>query len=70
MFRGSKNYYINVGQVLGITVAGILGWKAIRLEEAKAGIQHKSVKEVLQEDVMRVHGWWNENIRYKMYQHK
>lgn len=70
MFKGSKSYYVNVGQTLGIISAAYLGWRALRLEEAKAGIQHKTVKEVVQEDVVRARNWWNENVRYRMYQHK
>ncbi len=69
MLKGSKSYYINVSQVLGITAAGVLAWKAIRLEEAKAGIQHRTVGEVVRDDVDRVRTWWNKNVTYKTYKH-
>ncbi len=59
---GRVSYYVNVGQTLGIIGGLILGAKAIKLEEAKAGIQHRSIKEVIVDDVRRVRTWYADNF--------
>lgn len=68
--RAHTSYYINVAQTLGIVGGLMLGFKAIRLEEAKAGIEHRQVKEVIVDDVRRVKQWWSDNFGpTKMYRH-
>lgn len=69
-FSGHTSYYVNVAQTLGIVGGLILGFKALRVEEAKAGIQHRTVKEVIVDDVRRVKTWWSDNFgNTRMYQH-
>lgn len=64
------SYYINVGQVLGIAGGLFLGWKALRLEEQKAGIQHRPIKDVITDDVRRVKNWYSDNFgNTKQYRH-
>ena len=67
---GHVSYSVNVGQVLGIAGGLLLGFRAIRLEEEKAGIQRRSVKEVINEDVCRVRQWYYDNFKYRQYQHR
>lgn len=68
--RAHASYYINVAQTLGIVGGLMLGFKALRVEEAKAGIQHRTVKEVIVDDVRRVKNWYSDNFgATKMYQH-
>ena len=64
------SYYVNVGQVLGIVGGLVLGWKALRIEEAKAGIEHRSVQEVIVDDIRRVRNWYSDNFgATKQYPH-
>lgn len=51
------SWYVNVGQVLGIGGGLLLGFKALDIEAKKAGIEHRPLKEVLYEDVIRVKHW-------------
>lgn len=71
MKSNHTSYYVNVGQTIGIIGGLILGFKALRVEETKAGIEHRSVKEVICEDINRVKGWWSDNFgstrQYKHY---
>lgn len=66
---GHVSWYVNVGQVLGIVGGLALGFRAIRLEEEKAGIEHRTVKEVINEDVCRVRQWYYDNFKYRQYPH-
>lgn len=67
---GHTSYYVNVAQTLGIVGGLMLGWKALRVEEAKAGIQHRTVKEVIVDDVRRVKAWYSDNFgATKQYRH-
>lgn len=59
---GHVSWYVNVGQTLGIVGGLILGFKAIRMEEAKAGIQRRTVKEVVTDDIQRVRRWYSDNF--------
>ncbi len=69
-FSGHTSYYINVGQTIGIIGGLVLGFKALRVEEAKAGIQRRPLKDVLVDDVRRVQRWWSDNFGpTKMYTH-
>ena len=70
MGRPQVSWYVNVAQTIGITGGLLLGFRALRLEERKAGIEHRSVKEVIAEDVRRVRNWWEDNFRYKQYTHR
>ena len=64
------SYYVNVGQVVGVVGALALGFRAIALEERKAGIQRRPVKEVFYEDVARVRNWWTDNFGHtRQYRH-
>lgn len=71
MKSNHTSYYVNVGQTLGIIGGLILGFKALRLEETKAGIQHRPIKDVVVEDINRVKNWWSDNFgstrQYKHY---
>lgn len=69
MARPQISWYVNVAQTLGIAGGLVLGFKALRVEEAKAGIQHKTIKEVLQEDILRVKNWYYDNFKYRQYMH-
>ena len=60
-----RSYYINVGQILGLGVTGYLGWRALRLEEAKAGIQHRPVMEVIKDDARKFRNWWTDTFVYR-----
>lgn len=63
-------FYVNVAQTIGVVGGLVLGFKAIRLEEEKAGISHKPIKEVVEEDVRRVRNWYINNFGYgRMYRH-
>ena len=67
---GHVSYYINVGQTIGVIGGLILGYKAIRLEEAKAGIAKRPIHEVLIEDARRVKNWYYDNFGpYRQYPH-
>ncbi len=68
-FGKHTSFYINVGQTIGIVGGLILGFKAIRLEEAKAGIQRRPIKEVIADDVNRVRQWYYDNFKYRQYPH-
>jgi hypothetical protein len=70
MAKPQVSYYINVAQTLGITGGLLLGFRALRLEERRAGIERRPVKEVITEDVRRVRNWWEDNFRYKQYTHR
>lgn len=64
------NYHVNVAQVLGIVGGLALGFRALKLEETKAGIQHRPMKDVLYEDAAAVHKWWNDNFGHtRQYRH-
>ena len=69
MARPQVSWYVNVGQTLGIIGGLTLGFRALKLEEKKAGIQHRSVKEVVKEDVMRIKNWYYDNFKYRQYTH-
>lgn len=69
MARPKVSWYVNVGQTLGIIGGLTLGFRALKLEEKKAGIQHRSVKEVVKEDVMRIKNWYYDNFKYRQYTH-
>lgn len=69
MARPHVSWYVNVGQVLGIVGGLTLGFKALRVEEAKAGIQRRSVKEVIQDDIERIKNWYYDNFKYRQYTH-
>lgn len=60
-----RSYYINVGQILGIGAAGYLGWRALRLEEQKAGIQHRKISDVISDDIQKVRNWWTDTFVYR-----
>jgi len=70
MAKPQVHWYVNVGQTLGIAGGLLLGWKALRVEEAKAGVEHRSVKEVLLDDVERVKQWYYDNFKYRQYTHR
>ncbi len=70
-FSGHTSYYVNVGQTIGIVGGLILGFKALRVEEAKAGIEHRPLKDVIVDDVRRVKSWYSDNFgATRMYQHR
>lgn len=69
MARPQVSWYINVAQTLGIIGGLTLGFRALRLEEKKAGIERRSVKEVIQDDVMRIRNWYYDNFKYRQYTH-
>lgn len=69
-FSGHTSYYVNIGQTIGIVGGLILGFKALRVEEAKAGIQRRPLKDVIVDDVRRVKQWYSDNFgTTRMYQH-
>ena len=67
---GHTSYYVNVAQTIGIVGGVVLGFKALRIEEAKAGIEHRPIKEVVQDDILRVKNWYYDNFTYKQYPHR
>lgn len=67
---GHTSYYINVGQTIGVIGALVLGWKALKIEEAKAGIEHRTVREVISDDISKMQDWYYKNIAYKQYTHR
>lgn len=67
---GHTSYYVNVGQTIGVIGGLILGFKALRVEEAKAGIQRRPLKDVIVDDVRRVKQWYSDNFgNTRMYKH-
>lgn len=69
-FSGHTSYYVNVGQTIGIVGGLVLGFKALRVEEAKAGIQHRPVKDIIADDIRRVRNWYSDNFgNTKQYRH-
>ncbi len=60
-----RSYYINVGQILTLGVTGYLGWRALRLEEAKAGIQHRPLSEVIKDDARKFRNWVTDTFVYR-----
>lgn len=64
------SFYVNVGQTIGIIGGLFLGFRALRVEEAKAGIQHRPIKEVIHDDIVRVQHWYSDNFgATKQYRH-
>lgn len=65
------SYYVNVGQIVAILGGLALGNRVIRLEEAKAGIEHRSIMEVIHDDVKKVGDWCDRTFgrKPKMYRH-
>ena len=69
-FSGHTSYYVNVAQTIGIVGGLILGFKALRVEEAKAGIEHRPLKDVVVDDVRRVKNWYSDNFgNTRQYRH-
>lgn len=64
-----RQYYINVGQVLGIVGGLIVANRALRLEETKAGIEHRPIKEIIANDVLKVRKWFEDTFLYRQYTH-
>jgi len=69
MAKPQVSYYVNVAQTIVVTGGLILGFKALRLEEKKAGIQNRPINEVISEDVRRVRNWVEDKFLYKQYTH-
>lgn len=63
------SYYVNVGQTIGVVGAIILGWRALKVEEAKAGIQQRSVVDILKDDACRIQQWYDKTFGPRMYRH-
>lgn len=64
------SWYVNLGQTVGIVGGLVLGFKALRLEEQKAGIQRRPVKEIIADDIRRVKNWCSDNFGpTKQYRH-
>lgn len=65
------SYYINVGQVVAIIGGLALGDRILRLEEAKAGIERRSVLEVIHDDAVKAKDWIDTTLgrKPKMYRH-
>lgn len=64
------SYYINVGQTLGILGGLTLGFRALRLEEQKAGIQNRPLLEVIKTDIGRIKVWYSDTFgTTKQYTH-
>lgn len=59
---GHVSWYVNVGQTIGLIGGLILGFKALKVEEAKAGIESRPIKEVILDDVQRVRRWYSDNF--------
>ena len=69
-FSGHTSWYVNVGQTIGVVGGLILGFKALRVEEAKAGIQHRPIKDVIVDDIRRVRNWYSDNFgNTRQYRH-
>ena len=58
------SHYINWGQVLTVGVGGYLAARALKLEEFKAGMEHKPLTQVIAEDAAKVKDWWHTNVRF------
>lgn len=69
MAKPQVSYYVNVAQTIVVTGGLILGFKALRLEEKKAGIKNRPINEVISEDVRRVRNWVEDKFLYKQYTH-
>lgn len=69
MKTGHVSYYINVGQTLGVIGLFALGWKALKIEEAKAGLQNRSVIDILHDDAIRLQDWYNRNVSHQTYRY-
>lgn len=65
---GHISWYINIGQTLGIAAAAYLGARFLKLEEHKAGMQRRSLKDVVLDDVAAVREKWYD-FRYRQYRH-
>ena len=64
------SYYINVGQIIGVAGAVLLGREYFKLAKEEAGIQERPVTEVLREKWVNAKRWINENVRFRTYQHR
>lgn len=52
------SHYINWGQIFTVATGGYLALRALKLEEFKAGMEHKPLTEVLKEDGEKITSWF------------
>lgn len=63
------SYYVNLSHLAAIAAGTYLGIRWLRVEEAKAGIQQRSMLEVITDDIGAARRWWNNNVAYRQYRH-
>ena len=64
----NTHHYVNVGQTIAIVGGLILGGRYLKLAETKAGIERRTIKEVVIDDIDKVRDAWR-NFRYRQYRH-
>lgn len=62
------SYYINVGQTIGIIGGLYTIIRAIKLEEQKAGIEHRTFVEVVCDDILKIKDWYEDNFKHVTYE--
>ena len=60
--------YINVSQTLGIGTILYLGARYLKLAEHRAGMEKRTIKEVIGDDISRLREKYY-NFRYRQYRH-
>ncbi len=63
------SYYVNVGQVSAVVGAVLFGLKALDLEAQKAGVEQRSLAEIIQQDIVRARKWFGDKFLYRQYRH-
>lgn len=51
------SYYVNLSTFVGVVGSIYLGVRALALEEAKAGIEHRPFLDIVKEDCTKVKDW-------------
>lgn len=65
------SYYVNLSTLAGVIGSVYVATRALALEEAKAGIEHKPLMDIVKEDVEKVRNWAGRTFSRtpKMYRH-
>lgn len=65
------SYYVNLSTLAGVLGSVYVATRALALEEAKAGIEHRPLTEIMKEDFTKVKDWAGRTFGKtpKMYRH-
>lgn len=65
------SYYVNLSTLAGVIGSVYVATRAIALEEAKAGIEHRPLWDIVKEDCTKVKDWAGRTFSRtpRMYRH-